>query len=147
MDSGDVDAALVSRLSEDPTLKSLLPDGVFFDEAPQGAQRFALLKVTDHTDDDGLDGVKAFEHFLYLVKAVIYSTSGSDAKKAAKQIDALIHGGPRLTPANYLVVRQRRASYVRYAEPDVNPDARWQHRGGEYLIDVAPLPQTAAGIH
>jgi hypothetical protein len=137
-DSGAVDSALVTCLSNDATLKSLLPDGVFFDEAPQGAQRFALLKVTDHTADGMLEDKTAFEHFLYLVKAVVFGTSSSDARKAAKQIYALLHAGPRLAPAGYKVVRQKRASYVRYAEPDVNPDARWQHQGGEYVIDVVP---------
>jgi len=86
------------------------------------------------------EGGLAFERFEYLIKAVIFSTSRSDVRKAATQIDALMTAADTtLAPAGYRVVRVKVESYRTYAEPDVNPDQRWQHDGGEYLIDVVPI--------
>lgn len=140
MDSGAVDSAVIALLQADTTLHGMLPDGVFFDAAPQGAKRFAIVSLFDHEDDYAFEGKKAFEHFEYFVKAVIFSTSGSDARKAGTQIDALLHNAA-LSITGYQVARCQRSQYRRYSEPDVNPDQRWQHWGGQYFVDVVPTTE------
>lgn len=140
MDSGAVDSAVVGLLQADATLKGLLPDGVFFDAAPQGARKFAIVSLFDHEDEYAFQGKKAFEHFEYFVKAVIFSTSGTEARNAAKQIDALLHNAA-LTVTGYTVARCQRSQYRRYSEPDVNPDQQWQHRGGQYFVDAVPTTE------
>ena len=139
MDSGAVDSALVGLLQNDATLKGMLPDGVYFDSAPQGSKRFAIISISDHSDEYIFDGQKGFEHFEYFVKAVIFSNSASDARKACAQIDELLQNADTLlAPAGYKVMRCQRAAYRRYSEPDVNPSEHWQHEGGNYELDVVP---------
>jgi hypothetical protein len=140
MDYGAVDSAVIALLGNDPTLKGLCPDGVFFSMAPQAARRFVVISVTDHENIPMFEGGIAFGRFEYLIKAVIFSTSSSDARKAGTQIDALLmNGEAALAPVGFKVARCQCANYRRYSEPDVNPDQRWQHDGGEYAIDVMPL--------
>jgi hypothetical protein len=142
VDSGAVDSAVIGLLQNDATLKGLLPDGVFFDSAPQGAQRFAIVSISDHADDYLFEGKKAFERFEYFVKAVIFSNSASDARKACTQIDALLQNADtRLAPTGYRVLRCQRLAYRRYSEPDVNPAQHWQHEGGNYELDVVPTTE------
>lgn len=138
MDSGAIDSAVIGLLQADATLHSLLPDGVYFDAAPQGAKRFAIVSVLDETDEPMFQGGRAFEHVEYFVKAVIFSTSGSDARKAATQIDAVLHNAA-LAPVGYRIARCQRSQYRRYSEPDVNPDQKWQHDGGQYFVDAVPI--------
>jgi len=140
MDSGAVDSAVIGLLQNDATLKGLLPDGVYFDAAPQGRTRFVLISRPDHEDDYIFDGKKGFERYEYLIKAVIFSTSATDARAAATQIDALMHSGP-LTPTGYLVLRCVRIGDRRYSEPDVDKTQRWQHWGGQYEINVVPTTE------
>lgn len=135
-----MDSAVITTLQNDPTLQGLLPDGVFWDSAPQGAERFATVTLLDHEDIYMFEGKKAFEIFEYIVKCVIFSTSGSDARKAATQIDALLVNRA-LTPAGYRSVRCQRLNYRRYNEPDENPDERWQHDGGQYEIAAVPTTE------
>lgn len=142
MDSGAVDSALVTLLQSDATLKAWLPDGVFFDSAPQGAKRFAIVHVDDHEDEYVLEGKKGFEHFEYFVKAVIFSNSATDARNACARIDALLHNGEaRVTPTGYRVVHLQRIHYRRYSEPDVDPSQHWQHEGASYECDVVPTTE------
>jgi hypothetical protein len=141
VDSGAVDSAVISLLQSDATLKGLLPDGVFFDAAPQGRTRFVVVSRDDHVDEYIFQGKKGFEHFAYLIKAVIFSTSASDARKADTQIDALIHNNTTLAPTGYRVARCQRVGDRRYSEPDVDPAQRWQHWGGHYELDVVPTTE------
>lgn len=137
MGSGKVDAAVIGLLQADAQLKAWLPDGVYFSAAPQSARRFALVSVTTNDDEYIFQGRQGFEEFLYLIKAVILSTSPSDALQAADRIQALLQNA-RFPITGYQVVNCQRAGYVRYTEPDVNPDALWQHIGGNYAVVVAP---------
>jgi hypothetical protein len=142
VDSGAVDSAVIGLLQNDATLHGLLPDGVYFEVAPQGSQRFAIVSRADHSDEYQFQ-TKAFEHFEYLIKAVILSNSASDARKAATQIDALLSvDGWALAPTGYKVVRAERVGDIRTAEPDIDPSQHWQHWGGNYELDVIP---TTAG--
>ena len=47
LDSGEIDNALVNLLSADAELLTLVPDGVYFDEAPQGKQNFTLVSLVE----------------------------------------------------------------------------------------------------
>lgn len=136
-DSSEVDAALVALLLADVPLTTLMPDGVFFDVAKKGAQRFVIVSQLAH-EDVGMFNASAYEEFTYLVKAVALSTTGADVKAAATRIHALLHDGT-ISPTGYALMRMRRLERVRYAEPDdENHDARWQHRGGQYAVSVSP---------
>jgi hypothetical protein len=135
-DSSEVDAALVALLLADPQLTALMPDGVFFDVAAHGSERFVIVSQLAH-EDVGMFGATAYESFTYLVKAVALATTGADVKAAAKRIQALLHDGT-IAPAGYSLMRMRRLERVRYAEVDDDNDARWQHRGGQYTVWVSP---------
>jgi hypothetical protein len=49
-DSSDVDNALVAKLGADSTLLALMPNGVYWDEAPQGSTRFVIVSLVDERD-------------------------------------------------------------------------------------------------
>lgn len=146
-DSDTVDDALVALLAGDVGaggLISLMPDGVWFDDAGHGKTRYVLIRQLAHEDHNDLfDGetgpTVAWEKFTYLVKAVEQSVTGASAKAAASRIRALLQGGT-LAPAGYdLMVCQRieRVSY-RERDPDNEDARRWHHRGGQYEIWVSP---------
>src|SRR6185295_17628884 len=88
-----IDAALTARFIGDTTLMGLLPDGVYFDEAKQGATRFVIISLIDE-EDIGVFGGRAIEDGLYLVKAVAKGTSGVDIGTAAARIDVLLEDVP-----------------------------------------------------
>jgi len=141
-DSSDVDNALIAKLAADATLTALMPDGVFYDEAPAGSQRFVIVSLVDGHDEHQLPGVRAFEQATYLVKAVALSTSGGNVKSAAARVDALLDGGA-LTVSDYLLMNMRRESRVRITEVDgADASIRWQHRGGRYEIWVCATSDT-----
>lgn len=136
-DSSAVDAALVAKLLGDAALTALIPDGVYFDAAKQGATRFVIVSLVDAHDTPQF-GARSFEDALYLVKAVALSSSGADVRAAAARIDALLEGGT-LAIAGYSVMVLEREERVRYTEvDDADQSIRWQHRGGRYRVMVSP---------
>ncbi len=111
---------------------------MFFDEASQGAQNFVLISLLDDRDEASFLG-RAFEDALYLVKAVMLSTSGGDAKTAAARIDTVLEDRI-LTVAGYGAMTIYRETRLRITEVDaVDPAIRWQHRGGHYRLQIAVL--------
>src|SRR6185295_20376299 len=96
-DSSAIDNAIVAKLLGDATLMATMPDGVFWEEANPGSQRFVIVSLVDEVDGQRF-GSRAFEDALYLVKAVALSQSGGDVKTAAARIDALLEQGT-LAPA------------------------------------------------
>lgn len=132
-DSSNIDSALIALLLNDAQLMAICTDGVWMDEAAQGAQKFVIVSLADEFDDQDTSG-RAAENPLYLVKAVALSTSGADVKTAAARIDALLQM-QTMTAAGYTVTGMFRESRVRLTEVDsVDPSIRWQHRGGHYRI-------------
>lgn len=132
-DSSDIDAALVTKLSGDSALMALMPNGVFFDQAPQGATKFVLCSLVDEVDHP-IFQMRGFEEHTYLVKAVEMSTSGTNVKAAAARIDALLEQGV-LVVSGYNVIAMQRIGRVRATEVDeLDAAIRWQHRGGRYEI-------------
>jgi hypothetical protein len=139
-DSSAVDAAIVAALLSDATLSSLMPDGVFIDEANPNAKRFVVVSLIDHRDVAAFGG-RAYEDALYLVKAVAINTSGSDVKAAAARIDAVLED-EILTAPGYVWMTGHRESRIRSTEVDeVDRSIRWQHRGGRYRVQVSPAPE------
>ncbi len=136
-DSSDVDAAIIAKLVGDATLMAILTDGVWVDVAASGKTRHCVVSQVAHHDEYVFDG-RVVETFLYLIKAVIQTTSGADPKAAAARIDVLLQDVP-LTMTGYGHLLTRREERVRYTEVDeANPDLRWSHRGGRYQVVVAP---------
>lgn len=135
-DSGDVDAAISAKLLADATLTALMTDGVWFDTAPKGKTKFVILSLLSEEDEPMFSG-RAFEEGLYLVKAVAMETTGANVKAAAARIDALLENGT-LTVSGFTLMRINRETRVRYTEVDeIDPDIRWQHRGGHYRVAVS----------
>lgn len=135
-DSQAVAAALLAVLANDATLAALLPDGVWSDSAKQGATRFAVVSLLDHTDDWVFEG-RAIESALYLVKATVQGQSADAANQAAARIDALLEDIP-LTAAGYNWMSTNRETYLRVKEvDDVDPAIVWQHRGGHYRVEMS----------
>ena len=136
-DSSNVDNALIAKLGADSALLALVPNGVYFDEAPAGSTRFVVVSLVDENDEPMFQG-RAFEDAQYLVKAVVLNGSGGNAKAAAARIDALLEGGD-LTVTGYSLMSMRRVARVRYTEVDEQDSSiRWQHRGGRYRVMASP---------
>lgn len=136
-DSSEIDAALAAKLVGDQTLMALATNGVYFDEAAQGATKFVVISLVD-AHDEGMFGGRAYEAATYLVKYVEQGESGLNAKAAAARIDQLLELGT-LTVTGYSLMSLRRDARVRYTEVDGNDASiRWQHRGGRYRILVSP---------
>lgn len=132
-DSSAIDNGLIALLGADATLLTLVPNGVYYDEAPPGSTRFVIVSLTDQHDEPMFSG-RAFEDGLYLVKAVMRSDANGDIRAAAARIDALLEQQP-LTVAGYGVSIMRRESRVRETEVDeVDKSIRWFHRGGRYQV-------------
>jgi len=141
-DSSNIDAALVAMLGSDSTLLGYMPNGVFFDEAPPGAQRFVIVSLIDEVDE-AVFGGRAIEDHLYLVKAVGLSTTAANLKEAAARIDALLEDQPiglgsPVSVEGYEWMTCHRERRVRYTEVDEgDPSLRWRHRGGEYRVQMS----------
>jgi hypothetical protein len=137
-DTSDVDAAIVSLLLNDSALSALLPDGVYFDEAAQGKTRFLIVSRIIGFDVPTYAPFgtpkRAQEDLLYLVKAVVKTSSGANIKAAAARIDALLDD-QALTATGYSAVWASREEPIRTTEVDeVDATIRWQHRGGRYRV-------------
>lgn len=136
VDSSLIDAAIVSKLLNDSALMAICTDGVWFDEAKQGAQKFVIVSLVDEFDE-GKFGGRAYESALYLVKAVVLSSTGADAKAAAARIDAALDE-QTITAAGYTCMTVHREGRVRYVEvDDVDASIRWQHRGGNFRVEMS----------
>lgn len=135
-DSSLIDDAIIAKLLNDATLMAILTDGVFVDEAKQGAKKFVIVSLIDE-HDEGVFQQRAYEDALYLVKAVTLDSSGANVKTAAARIDALLEDQP-LTAAGYTWMSTVREERVRYMEVDeLDRSIRWQHRGGHYRVQMS----------
>src|SRR5262245_12140571 len=139
MDSSAIDAAVISVLANDATLSAMMPNGVYYDLAPQEALRYVLVSLLE-SEDEGEFGQRALEHCHYLVKAVGCSVSNPAMREAAARIDQLLEDQP-LTIEGYGWCETARERRIRMTEPDdANASIQWLHRGGVYSIIVTPAP-------
>lgn len=142
-DSSDLDAALLKRLTDDPQLKTIVPDGVYFDQAPQGKTKFVVVSLVDEVDagvfgDPGKR--RSTEDTTYAVKAVTLGSSGTEVKAAAARIDLLLEDQPLTAIPGYVCLSIARTGRIRHTEVDsLDQSIRWQHRGGRYRVLAAPL--------
>lgn len=135
-DSATIDGAILSLLSGDAALRALLPDGVYFDEAPPNLHYFALVSLFKE-DDAPVFGERAIEDCLYVIQAVTFGTSASKALDAAARIDALMEAAT-LTAAGFECMSVSREERIRYPEIDaIDPSVRWQHVGAHYRVSMA----------
>jgi hypothetical protein len=142
-DSAAIDQALIDRLLNDATLRALLPDGVFWEEA--GASmltgghptQFVIVSLIEAVDEARFGG-RAYEDVLYLVKAVELSTAAAhNSKAAAARIDVLLEDAV-LTAAGYTWMTGHREARIRFLEVDDTDAAiRWHHRGGHYRVQAS----------
>lgn len=131
-----IDAAVIAKLVNDATLSALMTDGVFFDEAKQGAEKFVRVSIVEHTEQ-AVFGGRAYEDVLYRIEAIEKSTSGTNANTAAARIDALL-AEQALTATGYTWMTTFRESRIRMTEvDDVDVSIRWQYRGGEYRVQMS----------
>jgi hypothetical protein len=143
-DSSDIDNALMATLGADSVLLSLMPNGVYWDEAPPNSTRFVIVSLVDSHDEPQF-GERSFEDLLYRVKAVALSTTNADIKAAAARLDALLDPQPPTPPAmftipGYQIMVTQREARIRTTEVDeINPSIRWYHRGGHYRLVASPL--------
>jgi hypothetical protein len=131
-DSSAIDAALVATLAADAQLTALCPDGIYWDVAPAGMQRFVLVSLTAADDEPVFEG-RAWEDMIYLVKAVMLSTvANQTSKEAAARIDQVLEGAT-LAANGYdtMIVRRERRFRTTEADPR-DPTIQWFHRGGWY---------------
>lgn len=146
--SGLIDMALVALILGDTGspngLMQLLPDGVFWDEAPRGAKRFVIVSLIDEADEATFDG-RAIEDALYLVKGVARADLGVNMFDVESRIDELLEEA-RLTAGSPLEELEgyhcmavfRESRFPRHTEPDdLNPAIRWHHRGGQYRVQMS----------
>lgn len=132
-DSSEIDNALVAKLGADATLLGLMPNGVYWDEAPQGSTRFVIVSLVDEVDVQRFES-RSHEDALYLVEARALSTTNANLKSAAARIDALLDGGT-LTATGYSLMTLHREARIRLTEvDDVDPTIRWFRRGGHYRV-------------
>ncbi len=144
-DSSDVDNALVAKLGSDPVLLGVMPNGVYFGLAPEHSTQYVLVSLAE-SQDEPMFGGRAFETYVYAVKAVELSTVGTRKIKAASaRLDAILDPPPpapplALTIPGYSLKLSRRRTRIRYDEiDDVDRSIRWSHRGAEYEVWVSPL--------
>jgi hypothetical protein len=132
-DSSEIDQALIARLAADTQLLTLMPNGVYYDLAPQGSKQFVIVSILEQSDAR-LFGGRAFEDALYLVKAVEHSTvTQKNTKAAAARIDALLEEQV-LTVAGYSPMALYREERVRVVGDEMDPSITWTHRGGHYRV-------------
>lgn len=136
-DTSLVDAALVTRLVGDSALMAICVDGVFFDQAKQGALQFVIVSLLDGADEGVYVAGRAIYSALYLVKAVSKGMSNIAASQAAARIDVLLEDKP-LTVAGFNGMSCFREVRLRTTEVDiVDPGIRWQHWGGHYRVEMS----------
>ena len=132
-DTSNIANAIISLLGADATLLALVPNGVYYDEAPPNSTRFVIVSLVEGNDEP-MFGARAFEEAQYLVKAVMLSTAAGDIKSAAARIDTLLEQQP-LTATGYSVTTMRRVEPIRVTEVDeIDKSIRWYHRGGRYEV-------------
>jgi len=140
IDASAIEAALVSKLAGDPALAGLMPDGVYWDLAKQGATRFVIVSLSTSRVLTEISDGETLRSFVYVVKAIANVSGGSLLADADRRIHALLHHGTLdVSAAGCSLMVMRYVDRVRITEPDAaDVAARWQHRGARYEITVTP---------
>jgi hypothetical protein len=136
MSTRGINQAVLGLLQNDAPLQALLPDGIWWDLAPQGKTRFGIVTLYDHEDTGGLDDRDLYERLWYLIKATIRGADPDPALDAAERIHAILHrANLDLTAAGYTCMACLRERYHHVTEPDpVDKTIRWHWAGGRYVM-------------
>ncbi len=132
----------MKKLRDDPQLKSICPDGVWWDSGDEKSKRFIVCSLVDHSDvavfaEEG-KSARAWEDYLFLVKAVMLNSAGGSVGAASARIDALLNDQPLSVGGGYGFMAMFRERRIRITESDAeNSDVRWLHRGGHYRVQVS----------
>jgi hypothetical protein len=141
-DTGAIRNALMATLGADAALLNLMPNGVYYDLAAQGATRFVLVSLSTGIDIAEF-GRRTIEDAHYLVKAVGLSSalpSPDDVRAAAQRIDELLEDVP-FAATGYEWITSHRTEPIDQTEPDGDSRSiRWFHRGGIYRVQFAVIP-------
>jgi hypothetical protein len=141
-DSSVVDEALMEMLRTDPQLKSMCPDGVWWDAGDEKSKRFIVVSLVDHSDvavfSEPGKSCRAWEDNLFLVKAVMLNSAGGSVRAAAARIDALLNDQAMEVGDGLVISAMFRERRIRMTETDSeNSAVRWLHRGGHYRVQVS----------
>jgi hypothetical protein len=139
--SSALDLAIVTVLSADAQLRALMPDGVYLEAAPPGADQFVKVGLVENVDLD-VQGGRAQEEVLYSVVAVGLSrnTNNQTAMQAADRIDALLADPAPFAIEGYTFVSCHRdePGRIGFETPsDQDPTVRWLNRGAHYRLTAA----------
>jgi len=130
--------ALLQVLQQDAALRVILPDGVWFAEAPPGATRFAIVSLVSAADVP-IFGGPAFKDTVYLVEARALMTTGADVESAFARIATLLTDAD-LAIADYGAMLTQFEEEIETVEvDDIDPSIRWNRCGGHLHVMVAPL--------
>ena len=137
-DSSTITVALLARLRSDATLRGLMPDGVWPQQAPPGAKRFVIVSPVPPMRNVYVFEGLAFKDGQYLVEARALSTTGGDVNAAAVRIGAVLTEDA-LTVPGYGVMLCRCDEDLETVEVDaINPSIQWNRCGGHFRVVVAP---------
>lgn len=135
----ELEKAILTMLGADAELAALLPDGVYWDLAPIGADAFVSVSLSESRGLPEFGDVDTYRAFTYLVKAVARGTSSSPTAAADARLQALLDGAliPLPAAAGATMMIARWIDRVRYTETTAAAET-WQHRGGRYEMTVTP---------
>ena len=138
IDASAVETALMGRLASDPELAALLPDGVFFDLARDGATMFVIVSLSASRVLPEINDGETFRALIYLVKAVARGADADPIVAAEHRIHALLdHATLDLPGSGGALMTIRWIDRLRYTERA--GAETWQHRGARYELIVTPL--------
>jgi len=137
-DSTNIRRALIAKLRADSTLATLLPDGIWFNEAPQGSRRFGVVSLVDATIEGEFQR-DAYEDHLYLVKAVVLKSTRGDAEAAAARIRSVLQDQTLDITGYTFMVMYLEDPIADDEVDDIDETVRWLHRGGQYRVQATRL--------
>jgi len=139
IDATEVERALIGKLAADATLAALLTDGVYYDIAPIGSTRFAIVSLSTSRGLDEINDGETFRALIYVIKAVVLGSASTTVADADKRIQELVDRQPLDLPpaAGAELMVARWVDRIRYTETIANDV--WQHRGARYEITVTPI--------
>ena len=137
IDAGEIDRAVIGKLSADPTLTGLMPDGVYWDLARQGSDQFVIVSLSTSRALGEFHGSDTLRAFIYTVKAVALGSNSTAVAAADTRIQELLDQGTiDLTAAGCELMILRWVDRIRYTETVAGEI--WQHRGARYEVTVTP---------
>lgn len=139
----DLNTALYARMDGDTGtggVRTLAPGGIHYGVAPQDkATPYVIFQKQAGTQEYTF-GMRAFDHLLYLVKAVAADSASEGGRKTAgtiaERIDALLTDGV-LFVTGKIVLAIRKMSDVDYIDRDPATGKAFYHVGCLFRIEVA----------